>query len=121
MYMRFTTPGAVTRAGERPGLFRAAYNLRDALWPSPLAYAIALELSRLGAYHPVARGRRASAVRASRVWHDDGVSGSARLLKPAWRRPPPPLAALMQAGGVPVERIMPCTRRHPLSGCDAGS
>jgi hypothetical protein len=106
MYIRFTTPGAVTRASVRPGLFGAAYDLRDALWPCPLAYAIAIELNWFGAYLPVPRGRHAFAVRARRVWHRDGV---------CWFRPAAEareaiahahvLAKLMETGGVPVERI----------------
>jgi hypothetical protein len=106
MYIRFTTPGAVTRASVRPGLFRAAYDLRDALWPSPLAYAIAIELNWFAAYLPVPRGRRAFAVRARRVWHWDGV---------CWFRPTAEarqavthahlLAELLEAGDVPVERV----------------
>jgi hypothetical protein len=109
MYIRFTTPGAVTRASVRPGLFRAAYDLRDALWPSPLAYAISLELNWFGAYLPVPGGQRAFAVRARRVWHRDGV---------CWFRPAAEareaiihahiLAELLEAGDVPVERITSC-------------
>ena len=111
MYLRFTTPGAVTRARLRPGFFGAAYAMRDALWPSPLAYAIATELNWFGQYLPVPRGRRAFAVRARRVWHSDGV---------CWFRPAAEareaitrahiLAKLLEAGGVPVERV---TSRAP--------
>lgn len=106
MYLRFMTPGAVTRAGVRPGLFRAAYDLRDDLWPSPLAHAIAHELDWFGDCLPVPRGAHPFAVRSARVWHRDGV---------CWFRPQPEareaiahahvLAALLGEGGVPVERI----------------
>ncbi len=106
MYLRFVTPGAVTRAGLRPGFFRAAYAMRDSLWPSPVAQAIALELAWFGAHLPVPRGRRAFAVRARRVWHSDGV---------CWFIPQAAardaithahvLAALLGEAGVRVERI----------------
>ena len=111
MYLRFITPGAVTRAGVRPGLFGAAYRLRDAVWPSPLGHAIAHELAWFGQCLPVPRGAHPFAVRAQRVWHRDGI---------CWFCPQPEareaiahahiLAALLGEGGVPVERI---GTRHP--------
>jgi hypothetical protein len=106
MYLRFVTPGAITRAGLRPGLFRAAYDMRDTLWPSPLAQAIGHELTWFGKCLPVPRGAHPFAVRAQRVWHRDGV---------CWFRPRAEareaithahvLATLLDECGVPVERI----------------
>lgn len=111
MYLRFVTPGAVTRAGVRPGLFGAAYALRDALWPDPLARAIDQELGWFGCHLPVPRGAHPFAVRARGVWRKDGV---------CWFRPQAEardaiarahvLAALLDDGGIPVERI---AARHP--------
>jgi hypothetical protein len=111
MYLRFVTPGAVTRAGVRPGFFDAAYAMRHTLWPSPIAQAIGHELSWFGQSLPVPDGRHPFAVRAQRVWHMDGV---------CWFRPQAEardaiahahvLAALLDECGVPVERI---GTRHP--------
>ncbi|MCJ2188706.1 hypothetical protein [Novosphingobium beihaiensis] len=111
MYLRFVTPGAITRAGIRPGLFRAASDLCGDLWPSPLARAIDHELCWFGKYLPVPSGSHPFAVRARRVWHKDGI---------CWFRPEPAareaiahahvLAVLLEDGGIPVERI---TARHP--------
>ncbi len=111
MYIRFVTPGAVTRAAVRPGLFRAAYDAWENLWPSPVAQAIGHELDWFGQHLPVPRGAHPFAVRARRVWHKDGV---------CWFRPQPEareaiahahvLASLLDAAGVPVERI---AARHP--------
>jgi hypothetical protein len=111
MYLRFVTPGAVTRAHVRPGFFNAAYWARDVLWPDPVAQAIGHELDWFGQHLPVPRGRAAFAVRAQRVWHKDGV---------CWFRPQAEareaiarahiVACLLDACGVPVERI---SVRHP--------
>lgn len=106
MYLRFVTPGAVTRAGLRPGLFGIAFDLSCDLWPSPLAQAIDHELEWFGRYLPVPGGCHPFAVRAQRVWHKDGV---------CWFRPEAEardaiahahvLAALLDECGVPVDRI----------------
>jgi hypothetical protein len=106
MYLRFITPGAITRARVAPGFFHAAYALRDRLWPDPVAEALAIELDWFNSHLPVPRGRRAFCVRAKRRWHSDGV---------CWFRPTTEareavqrahiMAALLQEAGVPVERL----------------
>lgn len=111
MYLRFTTPGAVTRAGVPPGFFRVAHEVSRHFWPDPVAQALWIELCWFNDHLPVPSGRHPFAVRAQRVWHSDGV---------CWFRPEPEareaiarahvVAALLRDCGCPVERL---TARHP--------
>jgi hypothetical protein len=108
MYIRFTTPGAVTRAGIRPGFFRdasrAAWDYRD----TPVGIALRHELDWFNDCLPVPCSRdggrkRPFAVRAKGCWFKDGV---------CWFRDDARehlthahvMAALMGDCGVPVTR-----------------
>lgn len=102
MYVRFTTPGVVTRAHIAPGPFRAAYDL----WydrvgdDDPVLAALRLELDWFNAHLPVPS--RFGVTVKRRRW-SDGVCwfrDTARdMLGHAYA-----LAALLEDCGVPVQR-----------------
>lgn len=109
MYIRFTTPGEVTRAGIAPGLFRAAYPLARQHGHEPLGQALWWEIDWFERNLPVPRGRQPFAVRSKKRWHKDGVCwfrGEAReMLTHAHV-----MAALIEDCGVPVTRRL---AEHP--------
>lgn len=103
MYMRFTVPGAVTRAGIAPGPFAIASDLAWQRYHEPVGLAIQHELDWFGQHLPVPRGKQVFAVRAKGRWFKDGV---------CWFRSEArdhvshmhTLAALIEDCGVPVTR-----------------
>ena len=109
MYVRFTVPGAVTRAGIAPGPFSAAYDLARRHWNTPVGQALRHELDWFDDHLPVPRGRHPFAVRAKGHWHKDGV---------CWFRAEARehvahmhvMAVLIEDCGVPVTRRV---SRHP--------
>jgi hypothetical protein len=102
MYLRFTAPGAVTRARVAPGLFGPAY----ALWwdrtdDTPALLALRRELDWFDDRLPVPR--RFGVKAKGRTW-SDGVcwfrDHAREMLAHAFT-----LAALIEECGVPIERI----------------
>ena len=101
MYLRFTAPGAVTRARVAPGLFGPAYWLWRWGEESPVLHAIRRELDWFEAQLPIPRrfGVRAK----GRTW-SDGIcwfrDHAREMVAHAFT-----LAALIEEGGVPIDRI----------------
>ena len=101
MYLRFTAPGAVTRARVAPGLFGPAYWLWHWAEETPAVLAIRRELDWFEDRLPVPRG---FGVRArGRTW-SDGVcwfrDHAREMVAHAFT-----LAALIEDGGIPIDRL----------------
>lgn len=102
MYLRFTTPGVVTRARVAPGPFRAAYELwRSGDMRDPVVHAIGHEIDWFNQWLPVPS--RFDVESKSRRWRD-GVcwfrDDAREMVAHAYA-----LAALIEDCGVPTERI----------------
>ncbi len=103
MYVRFTTPGVVTRAHIAPGLFRAAFDLwYDRPGPAdPVLAALREELDWFNAHLPVPT--RFGVVARGRHW-SDGVcwfrDSASDMLAHA-----NVLSALLMECGIQVERL----------------
>jgi hypothetical protein len=102
MYLRFTAPGAVTRARVAPGLFRPAWYLLWALpEDSPVRFAIDREIDWFNERLPIPK--RFGVKAKGRTW-PDGVcwfrDHAREMLAHAFT-----LAALIEEGGVPIDRI----------------
>jgi hypothetical protein len=103
MYVRFTTPGSVTRAGIAPGPFRTACTLAWQHGDEPLGVALWEEIGWFNRCLPVPRGRRPFSVRSKRRWYSDGIcwfrAEAREMITHAYV-----LAALIEECGVPVTR-----------------
>ena len=101
MYVRFTAPGAVTRARVAPGLFGPAYYLSWALPDSPVRLAIDREIDWFCQWLPVPD--RFGVKAKGRIW-SDGVcwfrDHAREMVAHAFA-----LAALIEDCGVPIDRI----------------
>jgi hypothetical protein len=109
MYIRFTTPGTVTRAGIAPGPFTGAHQLSWRHHDEPLGEALWHELHWFNTHLPVPRGKRPFSVRSKRRWYKDGVcwfrDDAREMLTHAHV-----MAALIEECGVPVVRRL---AEHP--------
>lgn len=105
MYIRFTTPGAVTRAGIAPGPFAAASNLAWRHCEEPVGVALRQELDWFNDHLPVPRGENVFAVRSKGRWFKDGVcwfrDDAHEMLAHAHV-----MAVLIEDCGVPVARAL---------------
>lgn len=103
MYIRFTVPGAVTRAGLAPGPFNTAYALARRHWNTPIGVALRHELDWFDDHLPVPSGNNPFAVRAKGRWFRDGVCWFRAEADEHVRRMHV-LAVLIEECGVPVTR-----------------
>ena len=105
MYVRFTAPAppgqwSVTRARVDPGFFRSGYDVWSGDASDPVKIAIRQELDWFNDNLPVPSR---FAVKAKRVWHDDGVcwfrDDAAEALRHAFV-----LASLIEACGIRIDK-----------------
>jgi hypothetical protein len=101
MFVRFTAPGAVTRSRVAPGLFGPAYWLAWSLPDTPVRHAIRREVDWFEDRLPVPRR---FGVKAKGRWWSDGIcwfrDHAREMVAHAFT-----LAALIEEGGVPIDRI----------------
>jgi hypothetical protein len=103
MYLRFTVPGAVTRAGIAPGPFAVASDLAWRHHDAPVGHALRHELDWFNDHLPVPKGRQPFAVRAKGRWFKDGVCWFRAEARACISRMHV-MAALIEDCGVPVTR-----------------